>query len=652
MTNLIDRPSHQVAIAEVRPTALSRLGRPAAVLVVLALLGALTGREVPSWLDAHVKPWMDSVYDWTVQNRGTNWLFTGIFEPINDTLSWLTRTVLSMLRWMRWPGVLAMFGLIGMRVAGWRAAATGMVVMALCGVLGVWDNTMITLALMLVAVAVALVIGVPLGIWAGLNDRVDRALRTVLDTAQVMPAFVYLLPIVIAFPTAQAAAVVATVVFAIPPAVRLTSLGIRGVPVVATEVGRSFGSTNRQLLMKVQLPLARRAVLLGLNQVIMMAFGVVVIVALLGTGGVGQDVLSGLQKVDVGKAFVPGLALVFCAIALDRISTTQRRQGVARISDRTFGYLAGALVIIAVVAHLVGMNDFPKALTVDVAKPVTSVTNWLKDNVRNGVPFVGGTTAFSDFLVLRLLSPLRDLFLWLPWWLVAIAAGALGWVSRGRRLALFCTAAMVGIAALRVWDLAMDTLSQVLVAVIISVLLAVPLGIWAGRSDRVDRSIRPFLDVAQVMPAFVYLVPVIALFNPGRVPGVIASVIYALPPGIRLISLGLREVPSAPREAAISFGATPRQELVKVQLPLALKSIMAGINQTILMVLAMVIIGSLVGAGGLGSETVLGLAKSEIGRGVAGGAAIVLLAIVLDRITQAWGDRASFTQPTNHRGGT
>ena len=179
--------------------------------------------------------------------------------------------------------------------------------------------------------------------------------------------------------------------------------------------------------------------------------------------------------------------------------------------------------------------------------------------------------------------------------------------------------------------------ADVRVAVTLSVAVAVPIGIWCARSNRVERIVRPFLDAAQVMPAFVYLVPVIFLFNTGRTTGVIASVIYAIPPGIRLTNLGLRQVPLGMRESAVSFGATPRQELVKVQLPAAARSIMLGINQTILMVLSMTVIAALVGAGALGLETVYGLTKKEIGRGTAGGVAIVLLAIVLDRITQAWG---------------
>jgi glycine betaine/proline transport system permease protein len=155
--------------------------------------------------------------------------------------------------------------------------------------------------------------------------------------------------------------------------------------------------------------------------------------------------------------------------------------------------------------------------------------------------------------------------------------------------------------------------------------------------------LRPFLDTAQVLPQFVYLVPVVFLFSVGRIPGVIAAVIYALPPGIRLVSLGLKEVPGAPREAATSFGATPRQELVKVQLPLAFKSIMLGINQVILMVLATVIIAGLIGGGALGLEALGGFTKPNLkmGDGVAAGVSIVLLAMILDRLTQAWGNRSA-----------
>ncbi len=572
-------------------------------------------------------------------------MFTWIFEPISDALQRATDAVLAVLRGLRWPGVLTLVGLIGWRTGGTRAAVTGVLALAGCGVLGFWDDTMVTLSLMIVAVAIALVIGVPLGIIAGRNDRAERSLRGVLDTAQVMPAYVYLLPAVVIFGIRTPAAIVATVVFAVAPAVRLTSHGLRSVPVVATEVGTSFGCTSRQLLAKVQLPMAKRAMLLGLNQVIMMAFAIVVLAALVGTGGLGQRVVDGLEKVNVGLAFAPGLAIVLAAIALDRISTGERlrtrRPGAAAARGPAATAALGACIVLAVagLARLIGVDDFPSALQVDAAGPVNDAVGWVNDNLREGLPVVGGTGSFSDFLVIHVLDPVRDVLVDSPWWAVIAAVVAIGWASGGWRLATICGSCFAGIAAMRNWTLAMDTLSQVLVIVAISVALAVPIGIWAGRSDRVQRVMRPVLDAAQVMPAFVYLVPVIFLFRVGRVPGVVAAVIYALPPCIRIVDLGLRQVPREPREAAISFGATPRQELAKVQLPMAWPAIMLGVNQTVLLVLSMVVIAGLTGSGALGLETVYGLTKGEVGRGVAGGVSIVLLAIALDRITQAWGMR-------------
>jgi len=621
-------------------------------LTALAVVGFTLGHTAPTWLDAHVRPWFDSVYKWSQLNNGTNWAFRFVFHPIADAITWSNDKVLSLLRALRWPGMLALTGVIGLRTGGRRAAITAVLALAGCGVLGFWDDTLITVALMLVAVGISLLIGIPLGIWAGLSQRADRVMRTILDTAQVMPAFCYLLPLVVAFGIGIPPAVMATVIYAIPPAVRLTSLGIRGVAVSSTEVGTSFGCTGPQLLTKVRLPLARRAILLGINQVIMMAFGVVVISALVGTGGLGQDVSDGLAKVNVGLAFAPGLAIVFAAVAIDRITTGERpsrkrattNTAIRKLLDnpRYLGAAAAIAIIgIAIVAKVAGLDDFPHSLNLDVVKPVNSLASWVNDHFRHGIPIVGGTGSFSDFFVIHLLTPMRDLFQAAAWWVIIVVFAAIGWLSGGWRLATLCAACLVGVASLRVWDLAMDTLSQVFVAVLLSVALAVPIGIWSGRSDRLERLLRPLLDAAQVMPAFVYLVPVIFLFNVGRVPGVIASVIYAIPPGIRLTSLGLRQVSYAPREAALSFGATPRQELLKVQLPLALRSIMLALNQTIIMVLSMVVIAALIGGGGLGLETVYGLRKGETGRGMAGGLAIVLLAIVLDRITQAWGKRSS-----------
>ena len=640
---------------------------PVVVLVVAFVAALVVSPNVPTWLDAHVQQWARDRYMWTIQNSTSHWIFTAVFNPLKDGIDSLVRGTLWILQRLRWPGVISLAAAIGWRTAGLRAAVAGAAALAGIGVLGVWEPAMVTLSIMLVSVTIALCIGIPLGIWSSRSDRVERILRPMLDTAQVLPVFVYLIPIVVFFSIRFPPAVVATVVYAVPPAVRLTSLGLRSVPLVTNEVGESFGCTSWQQLLKVQLPIARRTILLGLNQVIMMAFGVVVIASLLGAPDLGLQVLKGLQKNNVGAAFVPGLAIVLLAVALDRITTGERRTvtrppliRLPHIRRHHATFIAiGLVVVSAGVAILFDLTQFPSWLTVDISGSVNDAVDWVQDNIRRDVPIIGGTESINDFLVADVLEPFRRFLVWIPWLAFVVFVAAVAWLSRGWRLAVGCAACLVAIGAMgtipggpdgrvEMWDLAMDTLSQVLVAILISVLIALPLGVWAGRSDRVQMVIRPFLDIAQVMPAFVYLIPVLFLFGVGKGAGVVASIIYAIPPCIRLTSLGLREVAFTPREAAISFGATPRQEMVKVQLPLAVRSILLGINQTILMVLATVIIAALIGGGALGLVAYEAFSKpiQKIGQGLAGGLSIVFLAIVLDRITQAWGTRPQKTRST------
>jgi glycine betaine/proline transport system permease protein len=633
--------------------ALSRRTVVAALAVAGFIVGVVVykvtrGQDVPTWLDLHVQQHAQSGYHWITQNTGRNVVLDAV-KSIGTGITWCVERVLSVLNALHWTGVIALVFVIGYLRAGLRTALIATASMFAIGLCGFWDLTMITLSIMTVGVAIAMLIGVPLGVWAGLSDDAERRLRPMLDTAQVMPAYVYLIPCVALFGIRIPGAVVATVIYAVPPAVRLTSHGLRQVPTVSTEVGRSFGSTGSQLLGKVQLPLSRKTVLLGLNQVIMMAFGIVVIASQVGTGDVGGEVLKGLQKLDAKLAFSAGFCIVFAAIALDRITTGERgakhgRSTPSWLVDRRLQWALGCAVVVVMgfAAKVFDAQDFP-SWRIGLGSGAKSVITWLNEHFRRGVPVIGGTGSISDFLVRDVLDPIRSLLQTAAWWLVVVFFVLLGWISKGWRLALLCGLALVGIASMNNWDLAMDTLSQVLVAVVISVCLAVPIGIWAGRSRWLEATLRPFLDTAQVLPQFVYLVPVVFLFNVGRIPGVIAAVIYALPPGIRLVSLGLKEVPTAPREAAISFGATPRQELFKVQLPLAFKSIMLGINQVILMVLATVIIAGLIGGGALGLEALGGFTKPNLkmGDGVAAGVSIVLLAMILDRLTQAWGNRSA-----------
>jgi glycine betaine/proline transport system permease protein len=586
----------------------------------------------------------EDVESWVIRHDDTNWLFVSLLVPIRNFTNSTFDTIVQVLERMTWFGTLTLLASVAGLLAGWRMFLVTAAAFFLMGMLGLWQASLETLTLVLMMVVGALVIGVPLGIWAGRSARVERILRPILDGMQTIPAFSYLLPLVLFFSIGTTPALVAGIIFALPPAVRLTSLGLRGVPTTSLEVADAFGSTRWQRLFRVHLPLAKPSIMLGVNQTIMMALGMVVIAAVVGFRGLGREVYNALQRIEVGKAFNAGLAIVLLAIALDRVSTAWSRRDMRAWRPPRVGSLVltrGRLLLVAALAVAAGVGigrevlrqqDFPEAWSFSLAGPADAVVDWAKTNLR------GITNWVSDTIVVRGLEPLKDLLQGVPWWMVAGGAAVLGWAaSRRLGLAIMAFVSLAAIGFLGMWDIAMDTLSLVAISVVISVLIAIPIGILASRSDAFQRVLRPILDAMQTMPAFVYLVPVIALFNVGRVPGIIAAVVYALPPCIRLTDLGIRGVPRNTTEAALSYGVTSWQLLRKVQLPLARPSILLGINQTIMMVLSVVIIAGLIGGGGLGLEVIFGLTHAEIGRGVVAGICILLLAIVIDRITQEFG---------------
>jgi glycine betaine/proline transport system permease protein len=632
---------------------LKRVLIPAAVIAAFTgLLVVVLGNPIASWWNFRIGPWIDSVEQWIILHRDDHWAFRWGFDPIARWLHDLVQWNLNALHFLTWAGVIVLVVVIAARVSGWRSAIIAGLAVFVIGGLGLWDPAMITVALILVSVLIVFLLGVPLGILSARKPAFERRTRVLLDAMQVMPAFCYLLPCVLLFDIGYPPAVIATVIFALPAAIRLTHHGLGGVPDRLVEVGTAHGATTRQTLRKIELPVARPALLLGVNQTINLALGIVVIAALVGAEGLGQEVLAGLQHLDVGQAFDAGLAIVAVAVALNLL-TAGRPQLAARKFHRErtpkrvrIEWIVGvsAIVLAVIVGKIWSPNTFPTSINFSLHDPVNSVVTWCSDHLRNGIPVIGGTDSISNFIVIHLLDPIRDFLTNRPWWEVIAGVTALAWATAGRRVAFVCAIALLIVTGLHaegtdsgsIWFDTMDTLSQVLVAVVISMAIALPVGIIAGLSDRFFAFIKPFLDAMQVLPAFVYLVPVIALFNVGRVPGVIASVVYALPPGIRLTALGIREVPAETIEAARSAGATKRQILTKVQLPLARRSIMLGLNQTILMVLSVVIIAGLVGGGALGVDVVYGLTKSELGLGVEAGIAIVALAVVLDRMTQGW----------------
>ncbi|MFD7296601.1 ABC transporter permease [Streptomyces sp. NPDC059897] len=608
----------------------------AAVLIPLAHAKWSSGTW-PHALTVDLTEPLGNATDWVIDNRDSHPLFLYFFGYISNAVVLSVRGVYLVLLAAGWAGVTAAAGLIAWRVAGWRLAASAVVAFLACGVLGMWVPTMQTLALMVIAVLVSVLLGAVLGLAAGLSDTMYRALRPVLDTMQVLPAYAYLLPVVLVFGMGVPAAVLATVVYAAPPMARLTALGLRSADGGVMEAVTSLGATARQRLFSARLPLARKELLLGLNQTIMMALSMAVIASVIGAGGLGDRVYQALASVDVGAALAAGIPIVLLAVILDRVTgAAGERMGAHDTAPAPWkwGVVALGTVAVALAARFMDRLDWPDAWTLNIATPVNDAVDWMTDHLYSGVPYIGGTADWAAHFTTGILNPVRDGLTWLPWWAVLLIVAALAWLIGTWRTALTAVLAMAAIGVLGVWKPSLDTLSQVIAAVLVTLVLGVAIGIAAARSERLERLLRPVLDVFQTMPQFVYLIPVVALFGVGRAPAVAAAVVYALPAVVRITTQGLRQVDPAAMESSRSMGATTWQQLRQVQLPLARPALLLAVNQGVVLVLAVVIIGGLVGGGALGYDVVFGLAQGDLATGLVAGAAIVCLGLMLDRVTQ------------------
>lgn len=256
---------------------------------------------------------------------------------------------------------------------------------------------------------------------------------------------------------------------------------------------------------------------------------------------------------------------------------------------------------------------------------------WIQDNL---TWLLDGIAAVIEFVV----DNLENLFLWIDPLVMAALICVLGFWRVSWRFGVFCIISMFLFFEMTLWPETMSTIALVLASSLVALVVGVPVGIAMSRSDRVEALVRPVLDFMQTMPPFVYLIPAAIFFGLGKVPGAIATVVFAMPPAVRLTNLGIRQVGEENIEAGLAFGCTPRQLLTKVQLPLAMPTIMQGVNQTIMLSLSMVVIASMIGAGGLGNVVLTGIQRLNVGLGFEGGLGVVLIAILLDRVTQTFGD--------------
>lgn len=602
-------------------------------IALLAIAQIVGQRGFPESWNINLANPVNDLQGWVRDNRGQHWLFTIVFEPFTWIVDFGLERTSGFINWLPWfiPPTIV-FLIIARSGKYWTAGFAAFAVIY-PGIVGVWEQSIDTVSLMAVSVALSIAIGIPIGIWTALNKRAESALRPLLDAMQTVPATVYLIPVVLIFGIGQVPAAIATIIYALPPIIRLTALGIQQVPASAVEAAKMFGATKRQTLTKVQLPLAVPSIIAGINQTVMMALGIVVIATLVGAAGLGQEIMQTVRMLSPGRGLVVGMAVVAVAFVLDRVSLAvvvapgEQRRALPR---RKLALIVSALFVGAVLGRVIGIHEFPFSWGTSFADPVDTAVNWFRDT------FDVVTRPFNDFLVRDVLIRARRMLNeTLSWQLIVIAATTLALYISGWKMAITTAISLMFIGVTGMWPDASKTLSQTVVAVLFSILIALPIGIWLGRRPRAEAALSPVLDSLQTIPPLIYAIPFVMIFTVGPVPGIVAAVVYAIPPGIRLTSLGIRQVNKESIEAATTFGATQRQVLWGVRIPLAMPSIILAVNQMVMMVLAMAIIAGMVGGEGLGYRSVEALTRSNSGLGAEVGIAIVLMATILDRLLQA-----------------
>jgi glycine betaine/proline transport system permease protein len=582
------------------------------------------------YLTLSIREPIDAAADWISQT------FQFLLKPSSTAVKAALKVLDEFATGLPWPVVfIAVMGFC-FHAAGWGLAVFAGLCLAFMGVTGLWASSLVTINLMLVSVAVTVIVGVPLGIVMAASDRSEAVIRPILDTMQTLPVFVYLIPVLLLFGLGAASAIVATFIYALPPIVRMTNLGLRQIPPNAVEAAISAGPTEWQLLWKIRMPLARPSILLGFNQTVMMALSMVIFVALIGASGLGRDVWFAMRQLKIADALEAGIAVVLLAILLDRLgyAVSQKRSGAAApgtgflIRHRVLAACVGAIAVILGVHWLGGgIGGFPTSWKMDLMWPVEVAVRWLT------IVFSDANDALRATTLIYGVLPARAALSWIPIPVVVVSVGYLGWMLGDRRLGVGAAVGLAAIAVMGVWGSMVVTLSQVIVALVVTLMIGLPLGVISAKSDRFEALLRPVLDTLQTMPAFVYFPVIVMFYKVGEFSGIVATVIYALAPAVRMTSLGLRQIPSETREAAICCGSTARQMLFKIELPLAAPSVLVGINQTTMMCLAMVVYAGLIGAPGLGADVLRAIGRFDIGGGFEVGIAIVILAIVIDRFT-------------------
>ena len=530
---------------------------------------------------------------------------------------------------------------VGYYLGGWRLAVLGGGTFIWTALIGQWKIAMETMSVLVVAAPLAFVIGLSLGIAAWKYAWVDKTIKPVLSVLQTLPFFTYLLPAVIFFKVGPTAGAVATTIYAIPPMILMTTLGLQKVSPEVVEAGKMSGCSKFQMLRHVYIPSARTEILVGVNQVIMLCLAMVVLTAFIGMPGLGAKLLAMMGSFKLGRSFEIGVTIVLLAVTLDRMSKAwvvkqpeHFEKGTSWVNRHKTLVLAIAVFIgftllsfVLPIAGTIGRGqDFSQGKELD-----NLIKGFLAIDIVQSI-----TYGIRYFLNVWILNPFRDFMLSIPTpAMIMIVAAFAVWLG-GKREGVIAVIFFGLVALSGWWDRSMITLYSVLAAVSIAMLLGIPIGVLASRSDKWSRRVLLACDTAQTFPSFIYLIPAIMLFGITATAVVGSILIFAMVPLIRYTIEGLRTVPPEMTEAADMAGATRMQKLVNVQLPLALPTMAVGFNQAIMFAFFMVIIAAFIGTQDLGQELQRTLAGTDLGKNFVLGICVSLMALTFDLVIMKW----------------
>lgn len=626
-------------------------------VLLLAVAAILTGLQyaaiLPAWLhrvpDAMVPSfaaWLDVVFNFVKDDLGLLTLTRFMTEGLENVLDTTGNIFFGKHRWphvgpMPWTAVTGVAAVIGYYLGGWRLALLGGGTFVWTALIGQWKIAMETLSVLVVAAPLAFVIGLSLGIAAWKYEWVNKAIRPILSVLQTLPFFTYLLPAVIFFKVGPTAGAMATIVYAIPPMILMTTLGLQKVPSGVVEAGKMAGCSKFQMLRHVYIPSARGDILVGVNQVIMLCLAMVVLTAFIGMPGLGAKLLAVMGSFKLGRSFEIGITIVLLAVTLDRMSKAWATKQPDNFVKGT-SWLCRHKTLVSALCVFVGFTLLSKILP--IAETIERGQDFSQgkelDGLIKGFLAIDGvqSVTYSIRYVLNVwvLNPFRDFMLSIPTPAMIMIVVAFAMWLGGRRQGIIAAMFFSLVALSGWWDRSIITLYSVLAAVSIAMFIGIPLGIWASQSDKWSRRILIVCDTAQTFPSFIYLIPAIMLFGITATAVVGSILIFAMVPLIRYTIEGLRTVPPAMTEAADMSGATRIQKMMNVQLPLALPTMAIGFNQAIMFAFFMVIIAAFIGTQDLGQELQRTLAGTDLGKNFVLGICVSLMALTFDVVIIKW----------------